>query len=104
MQRTPLFIGIILTNGVSFSLVAGACCVIKYNNDPTSGGTAGSGQQNNFGTMNINSTGAKTVKSSSNGLYSTNYYIYHGNHTYLFVYDGTYYNAMTVYVRSYTDN
>ena len=39
------------TNGVSFSLVAGACCIVSFSNSPSQGKQAP--------TMNINSTGAK---------------------------------------------
>ena len=41
-----------MTNGVSFSLVVGACCCIKMTNKSSVGSTW---------SMNINSTGAKTV-------------------------------------------
>ena len=43
----------ILTNGVSFSLVAGACCFVKMSNVVTNTGIQW--------TLNINSTGAKNV-------------------------------------------
>lgn len=43
---------IIQTNGVSFALVAGAICIVKMSNITSKGSTW---------TMNINSTGAKTV-------------------------------------------
>ena len=41
----------ILTNGVSFSLVAGACCVVAFSNNV--------GYDPSSVTLNINSTGAK---------------------------------------------
>ena len=54
MLPVPLgYMLIIVTNGVSFSLVAGSCCIVefKYVIDPTGIGQATS--------LNINSTGAK---------------------------------------------
>lgn len=48
-----LRIVIMLTNGVSFSLVAGACCFVKMSNIVTKTGIQW--------TLNINSTGAKNV-------------------------------------------
>ena len=47
----------ILTNGVSFSLVAGACCIVKFSN-PLAKETLDSSV-----TLNINSTGAKKFRS-----------------------------------------
>ena len=46
-----------LTNGVSFSLVAGAVCYINF--------TAGYTSTYTCSTLNINSTGAKTFKNDS---------------------------------------
>ena len=47
-------IPITLTNGVSFSLVAGACCIVVFNN-----ATYTNAAQYASVTLNINSTGAK---------------------------------------------
>ena len=48
---------IILTNGVSFSLVAGACCIVKFSYSLTKESL------NSSVTLNINSTGAKKFRS-----------------------------------------
>ena len=45
---------ILITNGVSFALVAGAVCYINF--------TAASSSKYNHSTLNINSTGAKTLR------------------------------------------
>ena len=44
-----------LTNGVDFSLVAGACCWVVFSNK-----ISGTGKYNDL-TLNINSTGAKGI-------------------------------------------
>lgn len=53
LQRPMVIIVTIKTNGVSFSLVAGACCFVKMSNIVTKTGIKW--------TLNINSTGAKNV-------------------------------------------
>ena len=45
-----------MPNGVDFALVAGACCYINF--------TAGVSSKYNCSTLNINSTGAKTLQYS----------------------------------------
>ena len=45
------------TNGVSFSLVAGACCIVRF-----SGSLVKSGSDSVAISLNINSTGAKNVE------------------------------------------
>ncbi len=47
--------GTMVTNGVSFSLVAGAVCVVHFSSGPKSANSS-------VVTLNINSTGAKNVK------------------------------------------
>ena len=58
---------IIVTNGVSFSLVAGACCIVYFNN------LHNVGSFSDFRytyTLNINSTGAKSIVFGNSGLKS----------------------------------
>ena len=54
----PIFMKIIQTNGVSFTLVAGACCVVLFNNATA---PAGGVKPGGYTTLNINSTGALKV-------------------------------------------
>lgn len=56
----------IVTNGVDFTLVAGACCLIKFSNALTSSGL------NSSVTLNVNSTGAKKFRSYDKRKYSNN--------------------------------
>ena len=56
-----VFIRRLLTNGVSFALVAGACCIVDFK--------GGLSAYSNAYTININSTGAKTFKDEKKGLY-----------------------------------
>ena len=58
MQRTPLFIGTIVTNGVDFSLVDGACCLISFSNPLVNTGIS----SGTTVTININSSGAKSMR------------------------------------------
>ena len=61
-----------MTNGVSFSLVAGACCFIKFSNKVSS-------SQDATISLNINSTGAKSISL----FFVTIYYNYvQTTHTY----------------------
>ena len=55
---------IMLTNGVSFELVAGACCLVTFNNHIV-------GHITSSPTLNINSTGAKTLRSAGTHEYSS---------------------------------
>lgn len=56
-----------MTNGVSFSLVAGACCVVKFTNGQTWLSNSYYSQTSPL-SLNINSTGAKYF----GGCYGTN--------------------------------
>lgn len=94
-----VFIRRFITNGVSFSLAAGACCVIKFSNI----GTAQSGAS--ISSININSTGVKSVTA-----FSTGHFLSYGNrtrsgtilHKYSFVvYDGSTYGI--AYANYYAD-
>ena len=80
-----------ITNSVSLTLVAGAMVVIKYTNDPYDA---------TISTLNVNSTGAKTVKRYYRPMIGTgetdSYDFSHTNKTYLYVYDGTYWNELSV--------
>lgn len=76
-----------ISNGVSLSLVAGAVVVVKFSNNPGSGSYT-------LGTLNVNSTGAKTIKASDTlDTYGAGFS--QTNSVYVFVYDGTYWNAVT---------
>ena len=94
-----------LTNGVSFSLVAGACCYVMFTN-----GMASKNSKLQW-TLNINSTGAK-VAAWHAGLAgvstyisnATSYRTYIQNKNPLFVYSGTYYLPIGEFNTSnYTD-
>ena len=83
-----------ISNSMSFSLIEGAVVAVKYTKSPSY-----------CTTLNVDSTGAKTVKryisyvgTSSN---STDHEFYSSNSVYLYVYDGTYWNEF-VYAYSYT--
>lgn len=52
--QCKIFIQTTVTNGVSFELVSGACCFINF--------TAASSRTANVSTLNINSTGSKTLQ------------------------------------------
>ena len=83
-----------VTNGVSFSLVAGAVCVVKFSyalNSDTARLTAP--------TLNINSTGAKACGLNGGGraAYGFTYY----SSGVLFVYNGTAYIAPTNQLSNY---
>ena len=84
-----------ITNGVSFSLVVGACCAIKFSSDPY--------DSNKSYTMNINSTGAKSISLNN---YSFNTYYSGGrymnpasNYANIYIYTGSNYihNAPRTY-------
>ena len=78
-----------ISNGVSFSLGAGAIVAIKFTNGIL-------GNPTNLTTLNVNSTGAKTVKyySSSNTTSSNNI----KDSLFVFVYDGTYWWVTNTYM------
>ena len=78
------------TNGVSFSLVAGACCIVVFSNTLWKDSSASSV------TININSTGAKQFTSyskkslgSDGTQWNASYLAY--NYPPLFVYNGSKY-------------
>lgn len=84
-----------ITNGVPFSLEAGATVTIKFSNGLPSEHT-----YSNI-TLNVNRTGAKNVKviHSANADWVAPS---HQNHTYFFTYDGTYWNGVGVLARTNT--
>lgn len=86
-----------VTNGVPFSLTAGTVVAVKFTNGLSSSG----GYYNfDFSTLNVNSTGAKTVKMIYHeGTGDT--VPQHSNNTYLFMYDGTYWNALSALHQRY---
>ena len=95
MQHTPLLIGILVTNGVSFSLVAGACCAIYFANAPSKIQHSSSGSDCGLKmTLNISSTGAKPLFSAFGGyqvmIDDGKYWVYIPNSCFI-VYNGTQY-------------
>lgn len=88
-----------ITNSVSFSLEAGTTVTIKFTNGL---GTTTSNSSYNFNmsTLNVNSTGAKTVKFRYvKGTQDVS--PFHNNNTYQFVYDGTYWNEVSGLTQKY---
>ena len=91
-----------LTNGVSFSLVAGACCIVDFSNN------ASTSYKNpvQLSTLNINSTGAHDVqwlRVNDTRYQSETSYL----HSTIFVYTGTkYINGLIVYhdTHGYSDS
>lgn len=86
-----------VTNGVPFSLTVGTVVAVKFTN-----GLSSSGIYYNFefSTLNVNSTGTKTVKM----IYhkgTDDVVPQHSNNTYLFMYDGTYWNALSALHQRY---
>ena len=79
-----------ISNGVSLSLVAGALVVVKFSK------TLYGDEYDStfkFTKLNVNSTGEKTVKTwATSGLGGVS----PSNQVYLFVYDGTYWNMVSV--------
>lgn len=86
-----------ITNGASFSLVAGAIVAVKYSNNPSN--------TTQVGTLNVNSTGAKTIKEMQiwygQESHNASMGAYHTNGVYLYIYDGTYWNE---FVRMYRES
>ena len=88
-----------LTNGVDFALVAGSTCAVYFTN---------TFKDNSTPTLNINSTGAKSLKPISRDR--TNWHTdtwYSTNHVYLsfVVYTGSIYYAIDSYqYRYYSDS
>ena len=83
-----------ITNGVDFVLEAGATVVIKFTNTMSNGLGTEWGNGNSKCTLNVNSTGAKVAKGNSHPSTGA---VIHKNNTYMFVYDGTYWNMVTHY-------
>lgn len=75
-----------ISNGVPFKLVTGAMVAVKFSNN-FQGRNDGS-----ISTLNVNSTGAKNVSMFSNG---SGTYIVQGQETYVFVYNGSYWCAVS---------
>jgi hypothetical protein len=84
-----------ITNGVSFSLVAGALVAVKF----TKGISGGK-----ISTLNVNSTGAKTVMIITGGSANTNHDYQSEGDTYVFVYDGTNWNVVTMLAYRYSED
>ena len=78
-----------ITNSVPFTLEVGATVVIKFSN-----GLSGQWGNGSKDSLNVNSTGAKPTKAYTtqvSGAASV------PNNTYMFIYDGTYWNMLTFY-------
>lgn len=78
-----------ITNGVAFTLEVGATVVVKFSN-----GLSGQWGNGSKDSLNVNSTGAKPTKAYTtqvSGAASV------PNNTYMFIYDGTYWNMLTFY-------
>lgn len=86
-----------ITNGTSFSLVVGAIVAIRFTSKLY--GDEGSSTYQ-FTTLNVNSTGAKNVKTWTTGGLAGG--IQAAYNVYVFVYDGTYWNLVTVGKNWYT--
>lgn len=81
---------------MSFSLVVGACCVVRFS-AINSGSTANA-------TLNLNSTGAKDLK-----IYATDPIYVYSNYTnsprvVLTVYDGSYWQLIDPHITTYSDD
>lgn len=90
------------TNGVSFSLEAGACCVVLFNNT----GSLNSGAS--ISSLNINSTGAKSVSTFLSGSLLDTLYTRSSSivlqKACSVIFDGSkYYVPITKYVYTYSD-
>ena len=89
------------TNGVSFSLVAGACCLVKFTS--TAIGTFSSSIAG--GTLNINSTGAKSMKAITNTYASTrNINLYPTDRCIMVAYNNSVYSCISAVQYFYTDD
>ena len=84
---------IIQTNGVRFSLVAGACCLIYFTY------TTQTGSNQTRWTLNLNSTGAKPL--CYNGSQMSEYYNGNNNHLTFAVYDGANHNLLDAYKQTW---
>lgn len=74
-----------ITNGVLFSLEVGTVIAIKFSN---------LANFNKNSTLNVNSTGAKPIKYVEETSGGSSMNIKHQNITYVFLYDGTYWNTI----------
>lgn len=81
-----------ITNGVSFSLVAGARVAVKFT--ASSGYSSADGSKVTWTSLNVNSTGAKTINAWSRYAADSNEFKQAGG-VYEFVYDGTNWNLVT---------
>ena len=89
-----------ITNGVSFSLVAGAMCVVRFSNRHSS-------VQVINNTLNINSTGAKTCRGTTQSATSQTDKGFVGMNAncWVFFYNGSQYDFIGDYRRSsYSDS
>lgn len=84
-----------ITNGASFSLVAGALVAVKFTNGISDG---------RISTLNVNSTGAKTVRTITGGTTILNHDYRSEGNTYVFVYDGTNWNVVTMLAYRYSED
>lgn len=92
---------IIQTNGVSFELVAGACCAVAFSNELEHDWSSNSTKAS---TLNINSTGAKSFSRYTTSSGSSNEQLYPAKGAYLFIYNGSKYQFVTVQLRNYYDD
>ena len=89
------------TNGVSFALVAGACCAVAFSNELEPTWSSGSTKAS---TLNINSTGAKSLARYTTSSGGENEQVHPAKGAYLFVYTGSAYQFISVQLRNYTDD
>ena len=80
----------IMTNGVDFALVAGACCIVKFSVSGYNLAQALKGSS-----LNINSSGAKTVRHYSAGQSGGSVDAGPLAGSILFTYDGSTYQTVT---------
>ena len=86
---------------MSFSLVAGACCAVAFSNELES---TWSSVVTKASTLNINSTGAKQFSRYTTSSGGSNEHIYPAKGAYLFIYNGSTYQFVSVQLRNYTDD
>ena len=86
------------TNGVSFSLVDGACCAIKFSSTPGSNGKL------YFSSLNINSTGTKNVaRYSFSPPYFGSWTYFYPSSTWFVVYANSNYHCVSASFAAYSD-
>ena len=88
---------IILTNGVSFSLVNGLVCVVNFSQAPSANSTNSSEI-----TLNINSTGSKYLRLNGKSM-KGNGNLYPNSGSIIVAYNGSYYN-FTGHRDNYSDD